>query len=762
MKSKNTHTKTILNIRLDILICLFLASVTLAVYWQVINYAFVFDDAVYVAENFHVRRGLTSETVVWAFTTTSIANWHPLTWLSHMLDIQLYGMNPGNHHLTNVLFHIANTLLLFLILTRATGALWQSALVVALFALHPLHVESVAWISERKDVLSTFFWMLTIGGYIRYVERPGVKRYLLILLFFILGLMVKPMLVTLPFVLLLMDYWPLCRFQFSRSGGANPDSQLKSFSLFLVWEKIPLIVLTAVFSVVAFLVQRSGGAVGSLEIFPLHYRIMNALVSYVSYIGKMIWPFHLAFLYPYPGKLPWWHVSGAFLLLLSISLLSIRNVRRFPWFAVGWLWYLGTLVPVIGLVQIGSQAMADRYTYVPLIGLFIMIAWGIPEIFKRWHYKREGLVAITAALLSFFTVTTWFQVRYWENSISLYEHALDITAGNYLAHNNLGVVLQKQGRLTEAIEHYSEALRIWSDYADAHNNLGFALAEKGRTAEAIDHYFEALRINPLCAKIYNNLGNVLMGEGKTEEAIRHYSEALRIDSYFSIAHNNLGIALFGQGKLDGAINHYMEALRIYPGYAEAHNNLGAALAKQGRTAEAIVHFSEALQIKPDFAVAQNNIQELSSARDKIDIAVKETLEALRINPKDTSLHFKLGNLYEQKGELDKAIDCYEKVLLIQPGSVPALTGLAIAYAVKGKFDKAFSSLKKTIRLQPDNADAYYFISGIHARQENVEDSIHWLKIAVEKGFDNWDLLKTDKNFINIRGSLYYKKIISFH
>ncbi|MBW2538391.1 MAG: tetratricopeptide repeat protein, partial [Deltaproteobacteria bacterium] len=488
MKGKNTHTKTIFNIRLDILVCLFLAIVTLAVYWQVINYAFVFDDDLYVAENFHVRRGLTSETVAWAFTTTSIANWHPLTWLSHMLDIQLYGLNPGSHHLTNVLFHIANTLLLFLILTRMTGALWQSAFVAVLFALHPLHVESVAWISERKDVLSTFFWMLTMWSYIRYVELPGVKRYLLILLFFILGLMVKPMLVTLPFVLLLMDYWPLGRFQFSRSGGAGPDSQPPSFSLFLVWEKIPFIVLAAAVSVVAFLVQRSGGAVGSLEIFPIHYRIMNALVSYVSYIGKMIWPFNLALLYPYPGKLPWWHVSGAFLLLLSISLLSIRNVRRFPWFAVGWLWYLGTLVPVIGLVQIGPQAMADRYTYVPLIGLFIMIAWGIPEIFKKWRYKKEGLVTITVVLLLMLTVISWSQVRYWRNSVTLFKHTLDVTEDNYVIHNNLGFALAEMDRTPEAIWHYSEALRINPRYEKVHNNIGTAFILQGQLERAVEHF----------------------------------------------------------------------------------------------------------------------------------------------------------------------------------------------------------------------------------------------------------------------------------
>ncbi|MBW2201963.1 MAG: tetratricopeptide repeat protein, partial [Deltaproteobacteria bacterium] len=417
---------------------------------------------------------------------------------------------------------------------------------------------------------------LTMWSYIRYVERPGVKRYLLILLFFILGLMVKPMLVTLPFVLLLMDYWPLGRFQFSRSGGAGPDSQPPSFSLFLVWEKIPFIVLTAASSVITFLVQRSGGAVGSLEIFPIHYRIMNALVSYVSYIGKMIWPFNLALLYPYPGKLPWWHVSGAFLLLLSISLLSIRNVRRFPWFAVGWLWYLGTLVPVIGLVQIGPQAMADRYTYVPLIGLFIMIAWGIPEIFKKWRYKKEGLVTITVVLLLMLTVISWSQVRYWRNSVTLFKHTLDVTEDNYVIHNN----------------------------------LGFALAEMNRTPEAIWHYSEALRINPRYEKAHNNIGTAFILQGQLERAVEHFSNALRLDPDFRNAHYNLALALEAQGKYEGAIYHYTQALRIDPDYARAHNNLGVVLIHEGRLDEAAIHFQEALRIRPDYTGARYNLQKI--------------------------------------------------------------------------------------------------------------------------------------------------------
>ncbi|PQP35489.1 hypothetical protein C6A37_02205 [Desulfobacteraceae bacterium SEEP-SAG9] len=633
MNNINTHNGTIFFLRRDVLVCVLLVITTLIIYWQVIHHEFVdFDDDLYITENYHVQNGLTIKGIYWSFTSTRGGNWHPITWLSHMLDIQLYGMNPGGHHLTSVLIHIANTVLLFFVFRRMTGDLWRSGFMAALFAVHPLHVESVAWVAERKDVLSIFFWMLTLWSYVRYVENPGAGKYFQVLLFFILGLLSKSMIVTLPFVLLLLDYWPLCRFQFSRSGGAGADSQPPSFSLFLVWEKIPLIVLAAAFSAVAFLVQKSGGTVGSLEIYPIHYRIMNALVSYVSYIGKMIWPFHLAFFYPYPGKLPWWHVSGAFLLLMSISLLSIRNIRRFPWFAVGWLWYLGTLVPVIGLVQIGSQAMADRYTYVPLIGLFIMIAWAIPDFFKRWHYKKEGLVTITAALLSFFTVTTWFQVRHWENSVALYEHALDITTDNYLAHNNLGAVLQKQGRVTEAIERYKEALRIEPDLIEAHNNLGVVLVNQGRIAEAIEHYTYILGIKPNLAGTHNNLGKAYEAQGRLSEAIPHYLEALRIDPNDTDVSINLGLALEAQGKVDAAIRQYREALRLAPNHADIHNNLGAALARKGSMAEAIRCFLSALNLDPDQADAHNNLGVVLAGQGKIDEAVYHFRNALQIKP----------------------------------------------------------------------------------------------------------------------------------
>ena len=601
---------------LGIFISLFLVMATLVVYWQVRSNGFVIiDDDVYVTDNPYVQGGVTLKGLVWALTTRHASYWHPLTWLSHMLDCEIYGLNPAGHHLTNLLFHILNTLLLFLVLKQMTGALWKTSFVAALFALHPLHVESVAWVAERKDVLSAFFWILTMWTYFHYIQRPRLDRYLSVLLSFVLGLLSKPMLVTLPFVLLLLDYWPLGRFQFGGSKGnrksytrksMNPSGQ-KSSVRSLVLEKIPFFALAAVSSFLTFFVAQSGGAIGSTELYPLDIRLANALVSYASYIGKMIWPHHLAVIYPYPETFPMWQVVGAGLLLVCISILVIRFARRYPYLAVGWLWYLGTLVPVIGLVQVGVQAMADRFTYIPLIGLFIMIAMGVPDILGKWHYQRIVLVISVGLVLSTFMVATRLQIKHWRNSITLFEHTLEVTSNNFLVHNNLGVVLASQGRNEEAIVHYNEALRIDPYYARAHSNLGLALARQGRNEEAINHYAQALRLAPNDAEVHNNLGVVLVRLGKIEVALPHFAEALRIKPDYAEVYFNLGNSLSEQGRIEEAIAYYIKGLWIKPDFAGIHYNLGNALVHQGRVREAIDHYTKALQIKPDFAEGHFNL-----------------------------------------------------------------------------------------------------------------------------------------------------------
>ena len=569
-------------IRPGILICLFLVISTLVVYWQVNNYEFVgYDDDRYLTENVRVKNGLSLDNIIWAFKTTTVSNWHPLTWLSHMADVELYGMNAGAHHMTSVLFHIVNSLLLFFVLRKMTGSLWQSGFVAALFALHPLHVESVAWVAERKDVLSAFFWMLTLFSYARYAERPGVNRYIAVVVFFMLGLMAKPMLVTLPFVLFLLDYWPLRRIQFDRSGevdiGTLPQ---RSPGLLLVWEKIPLFLLAFASSVVTFVVQKKGGAVGSLEIYPLTIRVANALVAYVKYIEKTIWPANLAVFYPYSDRLPAWQVVGAGVLLGFITFAAMRSLRQRPWFVVGWLWFVGTLVPVIGLVQVGLQALADRYTYVPLIGLFIIVAWGVPQLMGRWRNKAKLLATTTIVLLTVFIATSWLQTRYWQNSLTLYKHALRVTSNNYVMHNN----------------------------------LGFALTARARPADAIKHYKAALRINPDFELAYINLGIALLSRGKTDQCITYYQDVLREKPGYAGVHHNLGIVLLHKGKIENAVLHFQEAIRLKPDYAEAHNSLGAAMVFKGKFEDAIFNFKKALQIKPDYLGPKDNLAKLSVLR----------------------------------------------------------------------------------------------------------------------------------------------------
>jgi len=600
--------------RRECLIYLLLVLTTVTVFWQVRNHEFInLDDSKYVTENRHVQNGLTLDSMIWAFTTTQVANWHPLTWLSHMLDCQLYGLNPKGHHLTNVFLHLLNTLLLFFILQRMTGALWRSGLVAAFFALHPLHVESVAWVAERKDVLSTLFWLLTMWGYIWYVERPRLTRYLLTLLAFTLGLMTKPMLVTMPCVLLLLDYWPLKRFQLSQPGGDTPATtgifkeQGVPF-LRLLLEKTPFFALAAASSIVTFLAQRSGGAVSALDVYPVKIRIANALVSYVSYIGQMVWPRGLAVFYPHPGThLPGWHAVGAGLLLACISIAVIRAARRHPYLAVGWLWYLGTLVPVIGLVQVGAQAMADRYTYVPLIGLFVIIAWSIPDLLAGNHYRKIVLSMAVGTVLLALTVCSWLQVQHWKNNLTLFKHALKVTAKNYVAHDSLGNALAQQGKVEEAIDHYYEALKIKPNLVNLHNNLGVALLEQRKVKEAMSHYDIALRLNADYAETYNNFGVAWFTVGEFDKAIAHYHEALRLDPAYGKAHNNMGNALVEHGRFEEAILHYSKALETKVHYPEAHNNLGVALAQQGKLNEAIVQFKEALRLKPDYTQARANL-----------------------------------------------------------------------------------------------------------------------------------------------------------
>ncbi len=678
------------------LIYVVLVLATFIAFEQVRRSGFVYDDNQYVTQNPRVYGRITRESVVWAFTSTYAGNWHPLTWLSHMLDCELFGLNPLWHHLTSLLFHIANTLLLFWVLKRMTGAVWRSAFVAAVFALHPLHVESVAWVTERKDVLSGFFCMLTMAAYIRYAERPGIGRFLLVFLVLGLGLMAKPMLVTLPFVLLLLDYWPLGRLQLGQQneGKALPYSESAkagyqiSTTYRLIGEKIPLFVLVAVSSVITFIAQQSAGAMKLMENVPLNLRIANALISYLSYIGKMIYPGRLAVLYPHPAdSLPMWQLVVSFVMLAAITAGVIYVARR-RYLTVGWLWYLGTLVPVIGLVQVGEQALADRYTYLPSIGIFIMVAWGAVELLAKWRYRKMTLGVSEGLLLIALLICTRAQVRYWQNSLTLYEHTLAVTENNYIIHNNYGNALHEKGRLDKAVTHFNEALRIRSDYPDAHVNLGVALVNRGKVDEAITHFKEALRINPNFAGAYSNLGSALTRQGRLDEAIVHFTKALQVKPDFAEAHNNYGNAMREKGQPDEAVAHFNEALRIRPDYQEAHVNLGMVLVSRGKVGEAIAHFTEALRINPNFAGAHSNLGGALALQGKLDEAIAHFTKALQIKPDFADAHNNLGTALARQGKLDEAIAHFKEALRIKPDFADAQKNLAVALAQKNKLDKA--------------------------------------------------------------------------
>ncbi len=550
-----------------------------------------YDDGTYVTENPRVLRGLTSESVLWAFTSRYAGNWHPLTWLTHMLDCQLFGLNPLWHHLNNLILHIAATLLLFYVLQKMTGAVWRSAFVAAAFAVHPLHVESVAWVAERKDVLSGLFWMLTVLAYMRYAEQPRIGRYLLVILCFVLGLMAKPMLVTLPFVLLLLDYWPLKRYIGASQGRQKtvmqselPDhSRCECPGSLLIWEKVPLFVLVGISCIITFYVQQEAGAVAPL---PIPLRIVNALVSYIRYIEKIIWPSRLAVLYPHPTyRLLLWPTVAALVLLPAVTIRIIRLAKTHKYLPVGWFWYLGTLVPVIGIVQVGNQAMADRYMYLPSIGIFIIIAWGAPDLMAQRPYRKITMGISAGLLLAAMLMCTRVQVRHWQNDAALFGHAAKVTKDNYIMRNKYGLAMLKAGRPDEAIAQFGEVLRTRPRHLEARKNMGDALLLKGRLDEAIACFSEVLRADKNWTDVYLNLGTTYTKQGKYDLAIQNFEEALRQKPDYVAAHLNLAITLMLKGDFQTAIEHCNDALQTNPNDSRAQQILNEVLARQTKSQE---------------------------------------------------------------------------------------------------------------------------------------------------------------------------------
>ncbi len=575
-----------------------LLLLTLALYWPALTHDFVnYDDPGYVTENLHVQAGLSWDNLKWAFTHSMAVNWHPLTVLSHMLDCQLFGLKPWGHHLTSLLLHAVNTALVFLLLRGLTGSTWRSWAVAALFGVHPVHVESVAWVAERKDVLSACFGLLCLIFYTRYArEKIGNRKseignYLLALLFLGLGLISKSMLVTWPFVMLLLDCWPLAR----RQAGWR-----------LVWEKLPFFAVVIGMSVVTFLVQKSAGAVATLDIKPLDARVGNALIAYGRYLAKIFLPTDLAVFYPYPRHWPVGEVVLEGGLLAGLTLLFWWQRRR-AYFLTGWCWFIGTLVPVIGLIQVGSQSMADRYAYLPSIGVLVLAVWGVTELTRTWRHQMVGLSAAGLAVLTACVPLTRQQLGYWQNSETLFRHTIAVTGESGIANECLGEALLQKGEMNEAMSQFQASVRVQSNYSVPHNNLGYILLLKGRLEEAIRQFQAAIYLQPDYALAYWNLGLALISLGRVDEAIPQIQIALRLNPDYAGAHNSLGYAFLQKGMTDEAISQFQEALRLKPDAFQVHNNLGLALIDQGRIDGAISQFQEALRLKPDYGTAQANL-----------------------------------------------------------------------------------------------------------------------------------------------------------
>jgi tetratricopeptide (TPR) repeat protein len=662
------------------LVCGALGVLVWVVFGQTLEHGFVnYDDDAYVYQNTVVARGLTVDGVVWAFTRSHAENWHPVTWLSHMLDCQVYGLAPGGHHLTSVLLHAAASVLLFLVLLQMTGALWRSAFVAAVFAVHPLRVESVAWVSERKDVLSAVFFLLTLGAYVRYTRQASAPgRYLVVVLLFALGLMSKPMLVTVPVVLLLLDYWPLARFPpavVSGAVGTTPPGGGARALRRLLLEKLPLLALAAASVLLTLVAQRA--AIKRLDQIGLGARVGNAFVSYVAYLGDLVLPVGRSVFRPFAVP----SVAAAVLAAAILGLLTtvaIRARRERPYVLVGWLWYVVMLTPVIGIVQVGMQARADRYTYLPEIGLVLLLTWLVADAARPWRAGATVCGVGAAAVILALVVSARAQVSTWRSSETLWTAALAQSASNHIARGNLGAALLQDGRVEEAITQLRRALATQPGYREAHVNLGNALARTGRLDEAMQEYRRALELDPRQANAAFGLGNALLRTGRTDEAIAAFRRALDLEPEFPLVHNNLGNALLGLGRVDEATTHYRQALSLDPHFALAENNLGNALLQEGRVDEAIAHYRRALELDPGYAEAHHNLGLAAFRAGRVDEAIEHYQVALALRPDYADAHNNLGVAYLRAGRDQEAIAHYRKALELDPGLSAARDNLAAA------------------------------------------------------------------------------------
>jgi Flp pilus assembly protein TadD len=683
-------------------ICAVLAGITWLVFGQTVAHQFVtYDDPQYVYENARVAAGLSPESVVWAFTHTVGGNWHPLTVISHMLDCQLYGLKPAGHHFTNVLLHTIAVILLFLVLRQMTGKLWPSAFVAALFAIHPLHVESVAWISERKDLLSAVFFMLTLGAYIRYVHKLSFTSYILVLLVFAFGLMSKPMLVTVPFLLLLLDYWPLKRFSsetsVKRGHRKTVENGANTRRIFL--EKIPLLLLSFGSCAATLLAQRHFiDPIGNLSLLD---RLCNAAVATVVYLRQLVWPFGLSVFYPHPRHtFSVLQVFVATLFLIGVSAAAFMCRRRNPYFLTGWFWFLGMLVPVSGIIQVGEQAHADRYMYLPQIGLYILVTWFVADTVSSWRHRRILLATAMASSIALLMYPAWKQTGYWRDGRALWTHALAVNPQNDTAHISLCDLDLRENRLGDAIFHARKALEIRPDSADAESRLGVALSASGQTEEASIHFKRALETHQIRPRLHYNLGTLLLNSGHFDEAIAEFQKELQIQPEFVEAHNNLGIALTSKGELGEALAHFQKALELYPHLPKVHHNIAMILLRQGQLDQAIAHLQKELQANPASAEAHNDLGIVWSQQGQIDQAINEWQKTLELQPGNLDAYCNLVWVLAtfpddaiRSGA--KAVALGERALQLSGEKDPRIYRLlAAAYAENHQFDKAIETAQR--------------------------------------------------------------------
>ena len=728
MKFKNRLKKTPSTIRNSFPFYILLLSVAVFMgYFHVTQYPFIsFDDELNITGNSHVKTGLSLENIKWAFQFTRQGEkhyWHPLTSISHMVDCHFFGLNPFMHHMTNLLHHTLNVILIFLIFKKMTNERWKSFFIALLFAIHPINVESTAWVAERKNVLSSNFWLFSIIFYLAYIRKPTLFRFIPIIITMLLGLLSKPILVVLPFSLLLIDIWPLKRITW------RGQSLLVLFQDFykLFREKILLFVLSGCGVCLSSLSMQKLGVNITVESVPMSLRIANAIISYPKYLWKIFWPFDLAIFYPFPIDMPKiWNLIASLLTLIFISLYAITQVKQRPWFTVGWFWFLGILLPAIGLMQNGLwPAMADRWCYLPMIGISIIIAWGIPDLLQHYSYRKNILLISTTVYFSIIATILYLQTHYWKDNKTLFQHAVNVTRNNAVAHNNLANAFVKSGNPDKGIAQYRIALTLNPKFQQAIYNMGKVLAEQQKTEEAKIYFQKALKIDPMFAEAAHNLGSIFMMEKNYEQAEKYFYMAIHLNPNSESTYFNLGIIKANKGKLNDAIDFFQKAVSLKPDFQEAKNK-------------------------------QYIIQQfINNTKEEINRIKKSSI-------KSHLYYFQLGLLYMKIDNIDEAQRLFRQSLEIKPDFISGLNELVHIYTANKQYNMAIELLKNAIHRFNSPQNIYYNIACIYSMQDKVEDALIWLEEAIENGYDNWDLINSDKDLDKIRNTVPYEQFMQHY